>query len=285
MVTTAPTPTVCSVDCAPSTTSGPVTTPTTAATPTTTAPLLERGKEAPRSAIPWSQVGPGWTLALWGVIPGGPSGELSGGGAPPSTEAQTLYLVNPVGGRYVEATFAAGVDVQLADWSVTGRTALLAPGNRQVPVPLTTVDLVGGQTSTPRCRSTAPWTTTALVSPDRMAGPCSSATTTSRRTTRTTSSSSDEDSTVPCSSRIRAASPTSGRTAVGHCRRPTEASSSWGRRPAWPWSATTAMSFESCLCRARPAASRCAGGTRAPSWLSATPASGWCPPQERRPRL
>jgi hypothetical protein len=152
VVTTAPTPTVCSVDCTPTTTS--VTSTSTAPTETTAAPaapLLARGKEAPRSAIPWTQVGPGWTLAVWSPSPSTQPGDDAPD--PQANAAQTLFLTNPIGGRYVEASLPAGTPQNLVDWSASGRVALLStkdptPVGSVSAADLLVLDLVGGKTST-----------------------------------------------------------------------------------------------------------------------------------------
>jgi TolB protein len=47
------------------------------------------------------------------------------GAVPVSSETITLFLVNPVGGRYTIKTFPPGSSVALAAWSADGRRALL----------------------------------------------------------------------------------------------------------------------------------------------------------------
>ncbi len=99
---------------------------TSATTSTTAAPPLARGVEAPRSAIPWSQVGPGWTIATWGPTPGVAPGEQPPAGTPgPEHETTKVFLVNPIGGRYLVTTLAPPASWQIADWSPDGRRALL----------------------------------------------------------------------------------------------------------------------------------------------------------------
>src|ERR1700704_1246205 len=59
-----------------------------------------RGVEAPIETIPWSQVGPGWMLALWSPATGHRPGETPAPNEPtPDKVARTLYLVDPAGGR------------------------------------------------------------------------------------------------------------------------------------------------------------------------------------------
>ena len=79
--------------------SGSATSPSGSTSPSpVTPPLLARGKEAPASAIPWSQVNGGWQLADWTIKP-----NLHQGPEP----LYTLYMVNPIGGRYRIATLPA----------------------------------------------------------------------------------------------------------------------------------------------------------------------------------
>jgi len=82
-------------------------------------PLLARGEEATKAAVPWSRVGPGWMLADWTPTPGFGAGGAPSGGAQPDV----LYLVNPKGGRYLLASPSPG---SLLDWSGDGRRALFA---------------------------------------------------------------------------------------------------------------------------------------------------------------
>jgi hypothetical protein len=83
-------------------------------------PLLGNGKQADRTKIPWSQVGPGWTLALWT-----PSTTLdpNAQGAVLRDVPESLFLVNPVGGRYLVTTLPVGHRLQLEEWSGDGRRA------------------------------------------------------------------------------------------------------------------------------------------------------------------
>ena len=96
------------------------------ASSTTTEPPAAAGVESPASAIPWSQVGPGWMVALWGphaaVAPGTESSDWD-------QQSTTVYLVDPVGGRYLVTTLPAPSDYSLSDWSGDGRhVLLLEPG-------------------------------------------------------------------------------------------------------------------------------------------------------------
>jgi hypothetical protein len=126
---------------------GSTTTTTTSppTTTTTTAPLA-RGVEEPRSAIPWKQVGPGWMLALWGPAIAEPEGQAPPAGQPTTTnQTQTLYLVNPVGGRYNVTSFPAGTNLYLSSWSGDGMRALFTGNSNQAGnTPVTEVNLATG---------------------------------------------------------------------------------------------------------------------------------------------
>lgn len=80
--------------------------------------MLGAGKTGPRSAVPWSLVGPGWALAEFS--PGQPG---SGGGP------VTTFLVDPEGGRYTIAAWPASTATSLVAWSGNTNTALFAAGN------------------------------------------------------------------------------------------------------------------------------------------------------------
>jgi hypothetical protein len=107
-----PTGSVSSSGSAPSS-SGTTTAPSTSPSPIVP-PLLGRGQEAPGSAIPWSQVNAGWQLALW--TPVTDSARLR-------SVPLTLFLVNPIGGRYRIATLPAGSSVEL--WAPDRRHVMI----------------------------------------------------------------------------------------------------------------------------------------------------------------
>ncbi len=97
---------------------GPAPTPVPTASPSPTAateplssPALAPG-EQPRSAIPWSDVGPGWAVVATS--------------APPSAVTTTLLLVSPAGVRYPLGTAPDSIVVQ--DVSPDGRRVLVAVG-------------------------------------------------------------------------------------------------------------------------------------------------------------
>jgi hypothetical protein len=75
---------------------------------------LGAGQAGPRSAVPWRLVGPGWALADYEVVRDGYPGR------------ETLYLVDPLGGRYTLARWGPYSLLQLGPiaWSGDGRRAL-----------------------------------------------------------------------------------------------------------------------------------------------------------------
>ncbi|HEY0168482.1 MAG TPA: hypothetical protein VGB75_15675 [Jatrophihabitans sp.] len=80
----------------------------TATPPAQMAPPLGNGQLADQSQIPWSQVGSGWHL-------------ISSTATPEAAKAP-LYLVNPIGGRYLISQVAIG---DIRAWSPDGRRVLL----------------------------------------------------------------------------------------------------------------------------------------------------------------
>ncbi len=92
-------------------------------------PMAAHNGEAPIQDIPWSQVGPGWMLAMWNAASPTNSGDDFTPGEPtPYDAVTTLYLVGPDGARYAITTFEApgenGSLPVLADWSGDGSRAL-----------------------------------------------------------------------------------------------------------------------------------------------------------------
>jgi len=76
-----------------------------------------------RAAVPWRQVGPGWSLVLY-------SATQAGEGVTPKAGPTTLYLVSPNGGRYRIISWAARSaksDWHLQAWSGDGRRAMFVP--------------------------------------------------------------------------------------------------------------------------------------------------------------
>ena len=65
-------------------------------------------------------------LATWGPTPGLGPGEQPPAGSPSEeNESTTVFLVNPIGGRYLVTTLAPPASWHVADWSLDGRRALL----------------------------------------------------------------------------------------------------------------------------------------------------------------
>jgi TolB protein len=126
-------------------------TPTAYAEPDNAPIMAAHGVEAPREAVPWSQVGPGWMLAMWSPAPGLFPGESPPPGSPTrETATTTLYLVDPAGGRYAITTFPPpgdGDSPRLADWSGDGTRALFSTEEKGQTV-ITEVDLRSGTNTT-----------------------------------------------------------------------------------------------------------------------------------------
>lgn len=122
--------------------------PSTAATAPAT-PAAAHGVEASINEVPWSQVGPGWTLATWSPVIARRPGEQGAPGEPdPATAETTLFLVSPAGNRYVITTFSgADARMHLADWSGDGSHALFR-GDSAAPSKVISVDLQTGEQTT-----------------------------------------------------------------------------------------------------------------------------------------
>jgi TolB protein len=100
---------------------------------------LASNQQADRSTIPWSQVGAGWTVALWTAATLTSQQEMT------KVRPQTVYLVNPIGGRYLITTLDGNVTLQLADWSTDVRTALLTRSGAK-SIEVIRLDLSSGRT-------------------------------------------------------------------------------------------------------------------------------------------
>jgi len=81
--------------------------------------LLGANQQADRSAVPWSQVDAGWTVALWTAATMTKEQDQA------PVRPETVYLVNPIGGRYLITTLNGNYRLKLTDWSTDVRTALL----------------------------------------------------------------------------------------------------------------------------------------------------------------
>jgi TolB protein len=125
--------------------------PIASAEPDNSPTMAAHGVEAALGAVPWSQVGPGWMLAMWSPVPGLSAGEQAPPGTPTyQTATTTLYLVDPAGGRYAITTFPPpgdGSNPRLVDWSGDGTRALFTATENDHTV-LTQVDLRSGSKST-----------------------------------------------------------------------------------------------------------------------------------------
>ena len=113
-------------------------------------PVAATGVEAGLKDIPWSKVGPGWTLAEWSPATPHRPGEQQAPDAPtPETVSTTAYLVDPTGNRYTITTFTPGSSLSLVDWSGDGSHALFTPGY-VTPTSAVSVDLhTGARTTVP----------------------------------------------------------------------------------------------------------------------------------------
>jgi hypothetical protein len=106
--------------------SNPAAPSSTAAAPA--APAVAHGVEAAVADVPWSNVGPGWMLAMWNpVTPHMPGVQPAPNEPAPETAITTMYLVDPQGTRYSITTFAPGADPELIDWSGDGSHVLIEP--------------------------------------------------------------------------------------------------------------------------------------------------------------
>jgi hypothetical protein len=93
--------------------------------PNAGAVVLAAGQTGTRASVPWSRIGPGWALTEYSAGSGGE-------GIPVKTGADTLYLVDPAGGRYTVASWprnSAPTQWQLQAWSGDAQRALfIGPG-------------------------------------------------------------------------------------------------------------------------------------------------------------
>ncbi|MGO8961083.1 MAG: RNA polymerase sigma factor [Streptosporangiaceae bacterium] len=90
--------------------------------------MLAAGRTGRRASVPWSIVGPGWTLAEFSAAP--PDG--SGSAAQPG--ALSLYMVDPEGGKYLMRTWS-GAAITLLAWSGDARHALVRVASSAGPQP------------------------------------------------------------------------------------------------------------------------------------------------------
>jgi hypothetical protein len=88
--------------------------------------VLGAGQTGTKAQVPWSRVGPEWSLALYSARQGGE-------GIKPKAGPSTLYLVDPAGGRYRLVTWAAHspqTSWYLQGWSGDMRRAMLVPASQ-----------------------------------------------------------------------------------------------------------------------------------------------------------
>ncbi|OBI22320.1 hypothetical protein A5712_12845 [Mycobacterium sp. E2327] len=115
---------VLAAGCAPSTGTPMAQSPSSA--PATSAQPAAHGVEAAIDTIPWSQVGPGWMLALWSPAISHQPGAKRDPNEPDANKVTTtLYLVDPAGGRYPITAFPPGSTARLIDWSGDRTHALM----------------------------------------------------------------------------------------------------------------------------------------------------------------
>jgi TolB protein len=86
--------------------------------------MLGAGQTGSRSAIPWSLIAPGWTLAEVSRVQPASNGSATGNGT------NITYLVDPLGGKYLIQT-TSGTAPQLVAWSGDAKEALYAVGGAQ----------------------------------------------------------------------------------------------------------------------------------------------------------
>jgi hypothetical protein len=121
--------------------------------PTSITPAAPLGAEAPIGAVPWSQFGPGWTIAIWSPAVATLPGEQPAPGQPTHANSPaTLYLVDPAGGRYVITSFPPPGDKanpDLVDWSGDGGHALFYARYSTPPMAISVDMHTGAQTTIP----------------------------------------------------------------------------------------------------------------------------------------
>jgi hypothetical protein len=92
----------------------------------TTARLLPAGQAGTLAQVPWSKIGPGWSLAEYASGRPDPSGQWHGGGQ------MTLNLLDPAGGHYILFTQPDGATPwTLLGWAGDSRHALFGVSGEQ----------------------------------------------------------------------------------------------------------------------------------------------------------
>jgi hypothetical protein len=92
--------------------------------------LLPNGVQQGRAQVPWGQVGHGWFLALADSAPG-------------ATKA--LYLINPIGGRYLITGHLPDAEDRIAQWSPDGKRVMLIRDKGTAHI-ITELELATGRT-------------------------------------------------------------------------------------------------------------------------------------------
>jgi hypothetical protein len=87
--------------------------------------MLAAGRTGSRAAIPWSLIGPGWSLAVVSTAHPDANGSASGAGR------YITYLVDPQGGKYRIRTTSGAAPLDLLAWSGDARMALYAVSSSQ----------------------------------------------------------------------------------------------------------------------------------------------------------
>lgn len=108
--------------------------------PAPATPAAAHGVEATINDVPWANVGPGWTLAMWSPVTAShPGKQLAPGEPDPATATSTLYLVDPAGNRYSIGAFGrSDASLRLRDWSGDGSKVLLGNGTKIISLDLHT---------------------------------------------------------------------------------------------------------------------------------------------------
>ena len=109
--TSLPTPSTTAASPTPTTSSPTSPKPSTTSTPPAAPTMLGLGQVGTRDQIPWSLVGDGWTVALWSAT------SPDRANHPDAVLQQTLFLVDPQGGRYRITSFS---DTQMYVADVSG---------------------------------------------------------------------------------------------------------------------------------------------------------------------
>jgi hypothetical protein len=127
------------------------TAPTSAPAAPPATPAVAHGVARVIGDVPWTQVGPGWTLAVWTPLtPHRPGEQRAPGEADPETATSVLYLVSPAGDRYSITEFPPEDNApRLIDWSGDGSHALFEITKDRKEYALSIELHTGDRTTTP----------------------------------------------------------------------------------------------------------------------------------------